>query len=149
MDGTMSSPALVVYAASWVVLFVKFAFTVALQGTSRVRARTFRYPEDAAFWRGQVGEDPESSARAQHLLRNDAECQVYYLALGSAYLALGAWPLGAPYYFATFVLARLAHAYFLLRPRQPLRNRAYAAGLGVLLVLALHVAFESVRALAR
>jgi hypothetical protein len=80
--------------------------------------------------------------------RNDGECQTYYLALGAAYLALEAWPVAAPYYFGTFVLARLTHAYCLLRPRQPLRNRAYAVGLGVLVVLALHVAFECARMLA-
>jgi glutathione S-transferase len=136
----MNSLALAVYAGSWLVLFVKFVLTLALLGAARVRSRTFRYAEDAAYWRGQVADEAEPSLRARRLLHNDAESQPYYLALGSAYLALGAWPAGAPYYFAAFTLARVAHAYCLLRGLQPLRTRAFALGLGVLLVLAVHVA---------
>jgi uncharacterized MAPEG superfamily protein len=139
----MNSVALAVYAASWVVLFLKFFLTALLQARTRMQTRVFRYAEDAAFWHGQVGEDAEPSARAQQLLRNDAEVHPYYLALGGAYLALGAWPAGAPYYFGAFVLSRLVHGYFLLHPRQPLRNRAYVVGLTVLLALAAHVVFEA------
>lgn len=143
----MNSVALAVYAASWLVLFAKFVVTVLVQARARMQTRVFRYAEDAAFWRGRVGAEPEPSARAQQLLRNDGEVQLYYLALGAAYLALGAWPRGAPYYFGVFTLSRLVHAYCLLRPRQPLRNRAYGVGLCMLVVLGLHVAFESVRLL--
>jgi hypothetical protein len=143
----MSSVALAVYAVSWVVLFLKFFFTALLQARTRMRTRVFRYAEDAAFWRGHVGEEAEASARAQQLLRNDGEVQTYYLALGGAYLALGGWPMGGPYYFGAFVLARLVHAYCLLRPRQPLRNRAYVVGLCILLALASHVVFEGARLL--
>lgn len=144
----MSSAALAVYAGSWVVLFLKFFFTALVQGRTRMSTRVFRYAEDAAFWHGRVGEETEASTRAQQLLRNDSEVQTYYLALGGAYLALGAWPAGAPYYFAAFVLSRVVHGYCLLRPRQPLRNRAYVVGLGILLALGSHVVFEGASLLA-
>jgi hypothetical protein len=143
----MSSVALAVYAASWVVLFLKFFLTALLQARTRMRTRVFRYAEDAAFWHGRVGEETEPSTRAQQLLFNDGEVQTYYLALGGAYLALGAWPAGAPYYFGAFVLSRLVHAYCLLRPRQPLRNRAYVVGIGILLALASHIVLEGARLL--
>lgn len=143
----MNSTALAVYAASWVALFLKFFGTALLQARARMRTRVFRYAEDAAFWHGQVGEESEASSRAQQLLRNDGEVHLYYLALGGAYLALGAWPTGAPYYFGVFMLSRLVHGYCLLRPIQPLRNRAYVIGLSVLLVLAAHVVFEAARLL--
>jgi hypothetical protein len=130
-----------------VVLFLKFFATALLQARTRLRTRVFRYAEDAAFWHGRVGEESEASTRAQQLLRNDGEVHPYYLALGGAYLALGAWPAGAPYYFGVFVLSRLVHAYCLLRPRQPLRNRAYVVGLSVLLALAAHVVFEAAQLL--
>lgn len=139
----MNSVALAVYAASWVVLFLKFFLSALVQARTRMRTRVFRYAEDAAFWHGRVGEDAEPSARAQQLLRNDSEVHPYYLALGGAYLALGAWPAGAPYYFGAFALSRLLHAHCMLRPRQPLRNRAYVVGLGILLALGSHVLFEA------
>jgi uncharacterized membrane protein YecN with MAPEG domain len=143
----MNSLALAVYAACWVVLFAKFVLTITLMARARMRARTFRYAEDASFWHGHVADDPELAVRAQRLLANDAESQTYFLALGGAYLALGAWPAGSAYYFVTFTAARVVHAYCLLRARQPARNRAFAVGLGVLGVLAGHVAVECGRAL--
>jgi MAPEG family len=140
----MNSLALGVYALSVVVLFLKFFATITVQAVERLRDRRFRYAEDAAFWRGTVGEESDRTVRAQHLLRNDAESQLWYVALGASYLWLGAWPAGAPYYFGIYALSRVAHAYFLLTERQPHRNRAFSLGIAVLFALAGHVAYECV-----
>ena len=144
----MESLALSVYCLSLVVLLVKFAVAISLQASQRLRSRRFQYAEDAAFWDGEVAPDTELCVRAQRLLRNDTESQVFYFVLGGAYLALGAWPTGAPYYFGLYTASRVAHAGFLLGSRQPHRNRAFAVGVLVLLILAGHVAYEAVLRLA-
>lgn len=140
----MNVSTLGVYGLSVIVLFLKFCATITVQAMERLRHRRFRYAEDAAYWQGVVGDDSERSARAQNLLRNDAESQLWYLALAGAYALLGAWPTGARIYFCGYVLSRLAHAYFLLAAKQPHRNRAFSLGVGILLTLALHVAYECV-----
>jgi uncharacterized MAPEG superfamily protein len=135
----VDSAALSAYALSVILLFCKFFFTISVQAKERLGARTFRHPEDAAFWKGTVREDSDLTQRAQHLLRNDGESQPYYLALGALYVAVGAWPDGAPFYFCGYVLSRFAHAYFFLKARQPHRNRAFALGILLLFIIAGHV----------
>jgi MAPEG family len=137
----MNASALSVYALSVVVLFVKFFGTISIQAVERLRHRHFLYPEDAKTWSGVVGEDTDRCIRAQRLLRNDGESQLWYLALGYTYVLLGAWPAGAPVYFGCYTLSRLAHAYFLIMGRQPHRNRAFSIGMTILFVLAGHVTY--------
>jgi hypothetical protein len=139
----MNVTVLGVYALSVVVLFAKFFVTISVQALERLRHRRFRYAEDAATWAGVVGDDSERCVRAQHLLRNDAESQPWYLALGAAYALLGAWPAGAPFYFGGYALSRVAHAHFLLTGRQPHRNRAFSFGIAILFALAGHVVYAS------
>jgi hypothetical protein len=141
----MNSTAIAVYVASVLVLLAKFMTAITVQAAQRMRARNFRYAEDAAFWQGQVAADSDLCVRAQRLLQNDGESQPYYLVFGAAYVALGAWPAAAPYYFAAYAVSRVAHAYFLFTARQPHRNRAFACSVALLVALALHVAFESFR----
>lgn len=132
------------YAFAVVVLFGKAVATALVQGRYRVRHGKFRYPEDARHWGGEtVHEEDDIVQRAQRVLLNDAETQPLFLALGAAYVALDAWPSGAPIYFGVYVLSRVAHTIFLLRPRQPLRNRAYAVGMLMLLAIAIHVCFAA------
>jgi hypothetical protein len=133
-----------VYALSLVILFAKFVGLITVQAKERLGQRRFRYAEDAAFWGGVVGEDSERCTRAQQVLRNDAESQLLYIALAFAYTALGLWPTGAPYYFMGYALSRVMHAHFLLTGRQPHRNRAFALGIGILCVLATHVAYAGI-----
>ncbi len=128
-----------VYCLSLIALWLKCVLALSLQGRERLRARAFRYPEDASYWRGTVGTDTELCLRAQSLLRNDSETQPYFVALAGVYLLLGAAPSAAPFYFATYTLSRLAHGYFLLSGRQPHRTRSFGAGALVMTVLALHV----------
>jgi uncharacterized MAPEG superfamily protein len=129
-----------VYVASVIVLFLKYVAATLLQARERFAHRRFRYPEDAAHWRGEVADDTELCQRMQSLLRNDAESQPFYLVLGAAYVSTGLWPLGGSIYFMVYPLARLLHAFFLLRGLQPHRNRAFALGLIVIVLLAAHLA---------
>jgi hypothetical protein len=144
MTRIMNTSVLGVYALSVVVLFAKFFATISVQAVERLRHRHFRYPEDAGAWAGVVGEDSERCSRAQSLLRNDAESQLWYVALGGAYVVLDAWPSGAPFYFGGYAVSRLAHAYFFLARRQPHRNRAFSLGMTILFALAGHVTYSSI-----
>jgi hypothetical protein len=137
----MDANASTVYVTSIVLLFVKHVATITIQAAERNRTRKFRYPEDAAFWKGQLAEDTDLCQRAQQLLRNDSESHPYYFAIGAAYVVLGAWPAGAPLYLGVYALSRVMHAYWLLRPRQPHRNRAFAVGIVILVGLSLHLGY--------
>jgi uncharacterized membrane protein YecN with MAPEG domain len=132
-----------VYLVSVALLFTKYAVTITVQARERMRLRHFRYPEDAAYWKGTVAEDSELCQRAQKLLRNDCENQPFYLAFGAAYVALGLGTEGAFLYFGGYVLARLSHAHFMLQARQPHRNRAFGLGMFVLAVLAVHLVYAA------
>jgi hypothetical protein len=129
-----------VYIGSLLLLLLKYIAATVLQARERFAHRTFRYPEDAACWHGEVRADTDLCQRAQSLLRNDGESQPLYLMLGAAYVSLGLWPLGGVIYFGVYPLTRWLHAFFLLRGLQPHRNRAFALGLLVLVLLAAHLA---------
>jgi uncharacterized membrane protein YecN with MAPEG domain len=141
----MTFEPLSVYALSVVVLFAKLVVAISVQARERFRTRAFKYPEDAAQWCGQVAPDSDLCQRADRLLRNDAESQLYYLVLGGLLVAMAPDSRVLPYYFAAYTLARLAHAYWLLVPRQPHRNRAFGLGLIVVLGMAGHVVWEVMR----
>jgi glutathione S-transferase len=140
--GIMTFDSLSVYALSAFVLFSKFVVTISVQARERLRTRAFRYPEDAARWQGVVAPDSDLCQRAAQVLRNDTESQPYYLVLGALLVAFQPDSRAAIFYFATYTLARLAHTYWLLFPRQPHRNRAFSVGLVALVALAGHVAFS-------
>jgi len=136
----MSAIAVSSYAFAVVLLFAKGVVTALVQGRHRLTHGKFRYPEDARHWGGEtVREEAEIVVRAQRGLLNDAETQPLFLALAALYVALGAWPPGAAIYFGVYTLSRIAHTVFLLRPRQPHRNRAYSVGMLMLLAIAMHV----------
>jgi hypothetical protein len=128
-----------VYLGSVIVLFLKYLAAIVLQARERFAQRHFRYPEDAAHWHGKVADDTELCQRAQNLLRNDTESLPFYLLFGAAYVWLALWPPGALLYFTLYPLSRVLHAYYLLRARQPHRNRTFALGLIVITLLAAHL----------
>lgn len=135
----MNQLSLAAYALAVTLLAFKYLLAVAVQGRHRHRQARFAYPEDARAFGGEhVETEDEPVLRAARLLRNDGESQPLFLALGLLYVSLGLGPTGAFGYFGTFVLARWAHALFMLRPRQPARTRAFGLGMGTLLVLAAH-----------
>lgn len=135
---------LAVYALSVAVLFLKSFATISVQALERLRTRAFRYPEDAVQWRGAVAPDSDLCQRAERLLRNDAESQLYYLVLGGLFVVLDPSSRLGPFYFGIYTAARLAHAYWLLAPRQPHRNRAFSVGIVVLFCLTGHVVWRVV-----
>lgn len=127
------------YVAAVVVLFAKLVVMVSLQGAARMRTKRFQYAEDAAHWNGNLAaEESELIVRAQRVLRNDSEGQPYFFVFGAVYVALGGTPWAAWLYFPVYALTRVLHAWCMLRARQPLRNRAFGAGLITLAVLAAH-----------
>lgn len=137
----MNETAAVAYVLLVVALWGKFVAVALVQGRVRLRTGTFQYAEDAAWMRGQaVDHEDERVIRAQRVLRNDGESQPYVLELGAAYVALGGSAEGAVVYFGGYALSRVLHGLWLLRPRQPHRNRAYAVGLLLTLALAVHTA---------
>lgn len=140
----MNASALAVYCGSVLILWGKFVVAISLQARERLSTGTFRYPEDASCWQGTVRPDSDLCVRAQSLLRNDAEGQMYFLALGLAYVLVDAWPVGAFAYFPVYTLSRVAHGYFLLKGRQPVRTRVFVLGVLVLTALAVHVAVAAI-----
>lgn len=137
-SGNMHATSILAYAVAAALLFVKLVVVISVQGLTRMRTRTFQYPEDAGYWGGRDGSEDPVVVRAQRVLRNDSEGQPLFLALGAAYVLAGATPLAAPVYFGVYVASRLLHAWFLLRPRQPHRNRAFGVGIVTLSALAIH-----------
>jgi uncharacterized membrane protein YecN with MAPEG domain len=136
---TMHALPMVAYVAAAFVLFGKFVVIVSLQGATRIRTKRFQYAEDASHWNGaQVAEESDLIVRAQRVLRNDSEGQPYFFVFGAAYVALGATPWAAWFYFPAYALTRVLHARYMLRARQPHRNRAFGAGLVTLVALAGH-----------
>jgi uncharacterized membrane protein YecN with MAPEG domain len=130
---------MVAYVAATFVLLAKLVVMISLQGVTRMRTRRFQYAEDANAWSGdQVAEESDLIVRAQRVLRNDSEGQPYFLVFGAAFVALGATPWAAWLYFSAYALTRVLHAWFMLRARQPYRNRAFGAGLVILVALAVH-----------
>lgn len=126
----MDPLALRAYALLLSLLLAKYVAVTTVQARARFASRTFRWPEDAAAWAGRAAERVEADAieRAQAVLRNDAETQPLVLATAACWLALGASGRDAMIVLSSYGVARLVHAYFLLRPRQPARNRAFVLG---------------------
>jgi uncharacterized membrane protein YecN with MAPEG domain len=135
----MHALTMVAYVAAAFVLLGKLVVVVSLQGVTRIKTRRFQYAEDASHWNGdQVAEESDLIVRAQRVLRNDGEGQPYFFVFGAVYVALGATPWLAWLYFPAYALTRVLHTWYMLRARQPHRNRAFGAGLVTLVVLATH-----------
>lgn len=135
----MSSMSLAWFTVAAAILFVKFLVTTGLQGITRLRTKTFQYAEDARHWGGtEAAQEDELVVRAQRLLRNDAEGQPLFLAVGLAFVMLGGAPSFAALYCLAYAASRVLHAVFFLRPRQPHRNRAFGLGMVSLAALSVH-----------
>lgn len=123
----MQPCAALAYVIALLILFLKYFVVTAIQGKARFSTRTFRWPEDARTWNGAPARGPESDLieRAQSCLRNDAETQPFFYAFAAAWVALGAASEAASIALPAYALARCGHAWFFLRPKQPLRNRMF------------------------
>lgn len=137
----MHPDALLAWVALGTGLFLKYVVLTSIQGKRRFALRTFRWPEDAAAWNGTVmsGQEDATIERCQAVLRNDAETQPLLLAFSAAWVFLGVPAIVAGASFGTYFLARCVHAYFLVHPRQPLRNRAFVVSQLVFLGIVIDV----------
>lgn len=124
-----------------VALFFKMLAIAMFQGQQRMKHKVFTKPEDAkAYGNGQAQtEELPSVERAQRALRNDLENIPIFLFLGLAYIQLGCWSTGALIYMPLFVLARIGHTIFYLRPTQPHRTLSYSVGTLCMLVMCGHI----------
>ena len=114
-----------------IVTHLKLFVLAAIQGVTRLRHRRFVKPEDAAYFgRGARPADEEHPrvVLAQRAIANELEnLPTFALAL-VAYAALrGPGPFALAVTGA-FLLARIAHSAFYVRPTQPHRNRCYVLG---------------------
>ncbi|RFA26253.1 glutathione metabolism protein [Alkalilimnicola ehrlichii] len=117
------------YAVASVLLFFKMFAVSAYQGFYRIGKMTFKTPEDAAFvGRAAAGEELPQVQRAARAWLNDLENIPIFLALGVAYVWVGASPGAAAWLFLTFTGARYLHTVFYLSGLQPWRTVAYAVG---------------------
>lgn len=133
-------PALPAFAMALVALFAKTTLTSVLQVVSRLRARTFLLPEDAALMRTRpVAAEAPLVQRCANVWRNDVENLPLFVALALTYVLLGAPAASAQWLFAAYVVLRYVHTIVYLRGLQPWRALAYIAGLVVCWVIAARV----------
>ncbi len=118
------------YALCAVILFFKMFSISLFQGYHRIGKGKFKNPEDAAFsGKAPVAEELPQVQRAARAWANDVENIPIFLALGLAYVLLGA-PHAAAWLFFVFTAARVAHTVCYLAAWQPWRTLAYAVGIG-------------------
>lgn len=130
-----------VWALTAVALFLKMLALAGVQARYRLQHKVFVRPDDAAQWGHGAASERELPVveRAQNTLRNDLENIPNFMMLAWAHVALGGDALSTAVYGGVFVASRCLHSFAYIRPRQPLRNRAYLTGLVTTLVLAGHV----------
>lgn len=125
-------PALPAFTLALAALFAKTTLTSALQVSSRLRAGVFPIPEDARLMRKQpAGAEAAFVQRCANVWRNDTENLPMFLALGLAYVLLGAPAGPAQALFGAYVLLRYAHTGVFLLGLQPWRALMYLSGLAV------------------
>src|SRR5690554_1754146 len=128
------------YAVASVLLFFKMFGISLYQGFHRIGKGTFKTPEDAAF----VGREPAKEElpqvqRAARAWLNDLENIPIFLALGIAYVWVGAAPGMAVWLFLAFTAARYLHTLFYLCGIQPWRTVAYAVGVVCMFVMSIQI----------
>ena len=133
-------PALPAFAIALVALFAKTTLTSVIQVISRVRARTFLLPEDAALMRTRpVAVEAVFVQRCANVWRNDVENLPLFVTLALTYVLLGTSAESAQWLFAAYVVLRYLHTIVYLRGLQPWRAFAYSAGLVVCWVIAARI----------
>ncbi|MFI0474036.1 MAPEG family protein [Halomonas sp. HMF6819] len=128
------------YAMATVLLFVKMWATGLYQGYHRITKMTFKTPEDARM----AGKEPAQEElpqvqQASKAWSNDLENIPIFLALGMAYVLVGASPGLAMWLFMGFTAARYAHTLAYLARLQPWRTIAYGVGLVCMIVMAIQI----------
>lgn len=128
------------YAVAAVLLFVKMFAISAYQGFHRISKLTFKTPEDATFvGRQAAAEELPQVQRAARAWLNDLENIPIFLALGVAYILVGASTGAAAWLFLVFTGARYLHTGFYLAGIQPWRTVAYGVGVICLFAMCVHI----------
>jgi len=136
-------PAWPAFVCALLALFAKTSATSVLQVVSRLRARTFLLPEDAALLRVQpVPEEAAIVRRCAAVWRNDVENLPLFLALALAWMLSGADAPEAWRLCGAYVVLRYLHTGAYLAGLQPWRALLYLGGLGVCWTIAARLAWR-------
>lgn len=134
-------PAWTAFVCALIALFAKTTATSILQVVSRLRARTFLLPEDAALLRVPTsGEEAPIVRRCAAVWRNDVENLPLFLALALCWVLAGAPAGDAAPLFAAYVGLRYLHTGAFLAGLQPWRALLYLGSLAVLWTIAARLA---------
>ncbi len=133
-----------VYAITSVLLFLKLLSTAVVQGFVRIKTKTFRHFEDAAFFTRTSPSDMDHpvAITASNIFRNDLENIPIFLFLLIGYIQLDCWEEGSAIYSTLFVFSRILHAIFYFIPRQPWRNISYDLGIASMFALSGHILYS-------
>lgn len=136
-------PAWPAFVCALILLFAKTTATSILQVASRVRARSFLLPEDAAMLGVRpVPEEAVLVRRCAAVWRNDVENLPLFLALAFSWMLSGAGANEAWLLFGAYVALRILHTGAYLAGLQPWRALLYLAGLGVCWTIAARLAWR-------
>lgn len=129
------------WVISVVVLFLKMHALSLVQLRHRTRAKTFRTPEDVAFFGGpkfDLAADTDLGERAGNCWRNDLENIPAYFAVSLAFVLLGGSATTAAIYFGVYTVCRVGHTISYLKGKQPHRFICHLVSLGAATVMAIH-----------
>jgi len=136
-------PAWHAFVCALLALFAKTTATSLLQVGSRLRARTFLLPEDAAMLRvTPSAEEAPLVRRCAAVWRNDVENLPLFLALALSWVLAGAPAVQAWTLFGAYVGLRYLHTGVFLAGLQPWRALLYLASLGVCWTIAARLAWR-------
>jgi len=129
------------WVLSVVVLFFKMHALSFVQLYHRIRAGTFRTPEDVAVFGGArttLSDDTAIGERAGRAWRNDLENIPAYFAVSLAFVLLGGSATAGAIYFGLYTVFRILHTLALLKGKQPHRFVCHAIALASAGVMAAH-----------
>ena len=132
-----SSPALRLFAITYLILVVKMVVVGFYTSSLRIRRKVYATPEDYELQglpRAGVDEDIERARRAH---RNDLENILPYFGVGLLYTFINPSMFAAEIYFIGYTVARVLHSIFYIRAMQP--HRTIAFGIALVLMLAMLV----------
>ena len=131
-------PAFAPFVAVLLALLLKTSLTSAAQVITRLRARTFLLPEDAALMRTKpVAQEAPLVARFAFVWRNDGENLPFFLLWALAYTLSGASATMAWWLFGGYASLRYAHTLAYLGGRQPWRAVLYLGSVAVIWIVAI------------
>jgi len=136
-------PAWPAFVCALLALFAKTTATSVLQVASRLRARTFLLPEDAAMLGVKpVAEEAAFVRRCAGVWRNDVENVPLFLALAFCWTLSGAGAFEAWLLFGLYAGLRWLHTAAFLAGLQPWRAILYLSGLAVCWTIAARLAWR-------